>query len=255
MTKLNGGGTKVQAPVITIQGHTLPAVWELAVVRTWMEGVEVPTEYHGQSSKDCTMIMVVETPWLEPRVHRCFHDSPEGLLKYVDSIAYRRASKDIDKLSYTYGDRLTNYPNVTDELLSGIDQLQYIRNKLMRTPHSRRAQGITWIPGIDTKEEYNPCLQRIWYRVVDGALDMHTHWRSRDAYRAAFANMYAMAELQNLLAQALMVDVGQYVDISNSFHIYDVCYDQVDGFVKRRSGSLLRSRTWTTAELLDLANQ
>lgn len=245
----------MQAPVITIQGHTLPAVWELAVVRTWVEGMDVPTEYHGQSSKDCTMIMVVKTPWQEPRVHRCFHDSPEGLLKYVDSIVHQGASEDIGKLSYTYRDRLTNYPDVADELLSGIDQLQYIRNKLVSAPYSRRAQGITWIPGVDTREEYNPCLQRIWLRIVDGALDMHTHWRSRDAYRAAFANMYAMAELQKLLAQALMVNVGQYVDISDSFHIYDVCYDQVDGFMERRNSSTLRSRTWTTTELLDLASK
>jgi thymidylate synthase len=55
---------------------------------------------------------------------------------------------------------------------------------------------------------------------------MNVYWRSRDAYKAAFMNIYALTELQRAIAEAIAekrgeaVTVGQYVDVSDSYHIY-----------------------------------
>lgn len=55
---------------------------------------------------------------------------------------------------------------------------------------------------------------------------MNAHWRSRDGYKAAFMNMFALSELHKEFAKMLSektgreVRVGGYVDISDSYHIY-----------------------------------
>ena len=55
---------------------------------------------------------------------------------------------------------------------------------------------------------------------------MNTHWRSRDAYRAAFMNLFGLTSLQKYIADRITektgekIEVGQYTDISDSYHIY-----------------------------------
>jgi len=64
------------------------------------------------------------------------------------------------------------------------------------------------------------------------ALNLNTHWRSRDAYKAAFMNMYALTDLQRWLAEEIgrrmgrKVAVGRYVDISDSYHIYGAYFQE-----------------------------
>jgi len=52
-------------------------------------------------------------------------------------------------------------------------------------------------------------------------------------------NMLAMTELQRMMAEKLDVEVGSYTDFSNSAHIYEKSYVDVERFIevlkKRRS--------------------
>jgi len=93
-------------------------------------------------------------------------------------------------------------------------------------------------------------------------LNMNSHWRSRDAYKAAFMNMFALTELQARLASALSdktgteIGVGQYVDVSDSYHIYGAYFsDFKDRFLKAIaqreffSGDTGRSRTIRSDDL------
>jgi thymidylate synthase len=70
---------------------------------------------------------------------------------------------------------------------------------------------------------------------------MNLHWRSRDAYKAAFMNIYAFTELQRLIADTIAekreeeVLVGKYTDISDSYHIYG---NDFEDFKKRFLRSL-----------------
>ena len=72
-------------------------------------------------------------------------------------------------------------------------------------------------------------------------LEMNTHWRSRDALKAAFMNMFAVTELQKQMAQQISeisgrrVEAGRYVDVSDSFHIYGsyVRKGEMGGFLHR----------------------
>ncbi len=60
---------------------------------------------------------------------------------------------------------------------------------------------------------------------------MHTFWRSRDAYNAAFMNMYALIHLQKAMAEKIGVAVGQYLDFSDSYHVYNRNSKQLDKFI------------------------
>jgi len=231
---------KKMIPVIKVEGNSIAEVWEKSLIELWKNGISIKTEYDRENeppSKDCTMIMVIKDPFSEPRIHLAFPGGIEDLEKYRQEVVYGIHDSWINpeekKWTYTYHDRLCNYhiPEDTEK----INQIEYIINKLSETPYSRRAQGITWIPFYDPFTYDPPCLQRIWCRIIENNgelfLIMNTHWRSRDAYRAAFMNLFGLTELQKYIADQISkkikkeVKVGQYVDISDSYHIYGESFD------------------------------
>jgi len=247
-------------PVIKIEGETLPEAWEKAVIATWEGGLDMKTEYDKPGdpmSKDCTMIMVVNDPMKEPRIHRAFPGGLEDLEVYRQEVVFGIHDHWINptegKWTYTYHQRLANYQ------IEGksIDQVRYIIEKLASTPYSRRAQGITWNPKLDPATDDPPCLQRIWCRLVnEGAghsLNMNTHWRSRDAYKASFMNIFALTDLQRTIAKEISarlgsrVTVGRYVDISDSFHIYGSYIEEFKNFLKMVKERTFEERTWASS--------
>jgi thymidylate synthase len=247
-------------PVITVEGLTLPAVWEEAVIRTWEQGLSIRTEYDKQSdppSKDVTMVMVIQQPMAEPRIHRAFPGGLEDLEIYrqevLNGIHDNWIKPEEGKWSYTYHQRIFSY-QIDGER---IDQMSYIIDKLKMREYSRRAQAIMWNPKIDSSGDDPPCLQRIWFRISrddrnSPVLNMNTHWRSRDAYKAAFMNIFALTDLQREVCKNLseetgrQIMVGRYVDITDSFHIYGSYHNEFKNFldtVKKRS---FKDRTWNT---------
>ena len=114
-----------------------------------------------------------------------------------------------------------------------INQIEYIIRKLKEKPYSRRAQAITWRPLVDPFHIDPPCLQRIYMRVKDEHLLMQTTWRSRDLFRAWEANVNGMIRIQKYVAEALNVEIGHYLDFSNSLHIYGNTILEVKDMLKR----------------------
>ena len=246
-------------PVLTVRGRTLPEAWENSILSVWREGLTIKTEYDKPDdppSRDCTMVIIIEQPLAEPRIHRCFPGGLEDLeiyrLEVVEGVHDYWIAPEEGKWTYTYHERLFSY-SVGEEK---IDQIAYIIDKLSKVPYSRRAQAITWKPHLDPKTDDPPCLQRIWCRLTeeDGKLylNMNTHWRSRDAFKAAFMNIFALTDLQRLIAERIgerigkKVLVGRYVDISDSYHIYGSYFKEIEGFLKTLEQRTFEERTWTT---------
>jgi thymidylate synthase len=236
-----------EIPPVCVWGRTLPEVWENAVLATYEFGTHIPTEYDADidpESRDVTMMMTIAKPLEEPRIHKAIPDSFEGLATYVaevvDGVHDYYVKKEGAHWSYSYHDRLVNYPGVLswEELIKGekvelphTDQIALMIDKISKTPYTRRAQAITWFPPVDQPDPEPPCLQRVWCRLakVDKekyVLEMNTHWRSNDAFKAAFMNTFALTELQKVIAGeveqkiGVEVGVGRYVGIMDSFHIY-----------------------------------
>lgn len=256
-------------PSISIAADCLPDAWEKAVLAVWDHGLEVRTEYDKAAdppSKDATVMVAIADPFREPRIHKNFPGGPAELESYRQEVVNGIHDHWIDpaagKWTYTYHERLFAYSPVEDirsvdspKPFMSVDQIQYIIDCLSQTGHSRRAQAITWMPTADPATDDPPCLQRIWCRLVPSengelSLNMNTHWRSRDLYKAWFMNVYALTDLQRIIAEAVArnigrpVQVGRYVDISDSLHIYGSYFADVEVEVEKMRQSPFEDRSW-----------
>jgi thymidylate synthase len=247
-------------PTLHIVGKTLPEAWEKAVLACWEKGAAIETEYDRPGdppSRDSTMMWVVEDPFLEPRIHRAFPGGLEDLEIYrqevVDGVHDHWIAPEEGKWTYTYHKRLFAYEIEG----SVIDQINYIVEKLSQAGHSRRAQAITWNPKLDPPTYDPPCLQRIWCRLLPDdqgglVLNMNTHWRSRDAYKAAYMNVFALTDLQRVIAGRIAektgrpVRVGRYADLVDSFHIYGSYFGEFKGFLSLVEKRSFEDRTWSS---------
>lgn len=244
-------------PVLSVSADNLPLAWERSVVKTRKKGIRVTSEHERKGdppSWDSTMVITVHTPLAEPRIHRCFVGSDPGDLEVYRQVIINGIhdhNVKVDGWSYSYHDRQCNYP-------PGIDQIGYIVEKLAETLYTRRAQAITWVPEIDTKSDEPPCLQRVWCRAIRDrenrpVLNLNTHWRSRNAFKAGFMNMWAYIELQKYIASLLEgrvgkpVVLGRYTDISDSYHIEGKDEKEVEDFLRLIEKRSFEERTWTTA--------
>jgi thymidylate synthase len=215
---------------VVVKAKTVSEAWQKAVFECWSKGAQVPTEYREMSKELLGLIVVVEEPFAEPRVHRgdLLVAVKDSLRKYYDEVLRGTLDNAVKegKIHYTYHERLFSYPP------KAISQIDYVIRKLQETHFSRRAQAVTWDPEKDMWVDSPPCLQRVWCTIRDGKLVLHTSWRSRDIFRAMHMNMLALTELQKMVSEQLNVEVGPYLDFSNSAHIYEKTYGDVERFIR-----------------------
>ena len=265
-----------QIPLLLVRGENLPHAWEQAMLAVWEHGVDVRTEYDRRDgegkfidppSRDCTMVIEVTDPFGEPRIHKNFPGGPEELEVYRQEVVegihdHWVDPTDPDKWTYTYHERLYRY-SPTEDLddpqaprLNSVNQMEYVVNKAAARHYSRRIQAITWMPTADPQTTDPPCLQRLWFRLLEDdagelVLNLNTHWRSRDAYKAWFMNAFALTDLQRKIAAEVSlrlgrpVRLGRYVDISDSFHIYGSYFSAFGPELeKMRKDPDYRKRAW-----------
>jgi len=127
-------------------------------------------------------------------------------------------------VSYTYGDRLTNY--------YGIDQLEIavkaIKKAIRENRQTRRLVLSLVDPKVDLSEDSEkmeiPCFTQYWIynRRENGKWVLHATMflRSHDALRAFPANSYAGAKILEYLAKRTSCEVGTLTMFFGSCHIY-----------------------------------
>jgi len=229
-----------------VEAESLPEAWEKSIVELWRRGVVIDTEY-GERSRDSPAVILVRRPLGEPRIHLrgVVSGRLSGLFEYVEEVIEGvndwRVGRD---WHYTYHERLFAYETPCGER---IDQVDKAVKKLLEAPYTRRAQAITWQPWRDPDADSPPCLQRMWFRVVDGSLVLHCHMRSNDALKAAFMNMYAFTELQRRLCDRLGVGAGYYLHVADSYHIYERDWRWAEGLAKQHESGLSR-KYWLSTE-------
>jgi len=235
---------------IHVVARTLPEGWERAVLQCWEQGAEFRTEYDkpdDPASRDVVAMVHVTEPMSEPRIHRAIPAGLDDLEKYRNEVVHgvhdHRIAPDEGKWQYTYHQRMRAYevPGV-----GTLDQLAAVVDKLREAGHTRRAQAVTWQAWEDQRIDDPACLQRLWFRLEEGRLNMTAHMRSNDAYKAAFMNMYAFTDLQAELAEQLGVEAGEYVHIADSFHIYGSYFADFEGFLNTVRQREPEDRSFTT---------
>ena len=91
---------------------------------------------------------------------------------------------------------------------------------------------ITWMPNLDITCYDPPCLQSLWYRIMeddDGGwwLNCNVRFRSNDAWGASFMNMFGFIQFnKEVIAAGVAAKTGRTVELgrmnwhADSYHIY-----------------------------------
>jgi thymidylate synthase len=237
-------------PVLTVCERTLAEAYEKALVALHDHGIRFQTQYDKPGdplSLDCTMNITVLEPLADPMIHKAFPGGIEDLREYVLEVQgikdhwvkNMNDSRDT-RWEYTYHGRLKAYGQWR-EIHDGrsspagpfvVDQIEGVIRKLVEQPFTRQAQMITWMPNIDLECYDPPCLQSLWYRLVEDEqggrwLNCNIRFRSNDAWGATFMNMFGFINFNNdVIAAEVARRSRREVRLArlnwqvDSFHIY-----------------------------------
>jgi thymidylate synthase len=234
-------------PVLYVESDCIARGWEESLIELNRKGCRIRTQYDRPGdppSIDSTMILTIHDPLNEPMIHKDFPGGPLELQEYVMEMCegikdhlIRNAEDPKDtRWEYTYHRRLFAY-DVPG--LKPFDQIETLCRKLADVPHTRRAQAVTWKVWEDN-DCYDPaCLQSLWCRMIEEngewILSMNTRFRSNDAYKAAFMNIFALVLLQKAMAERISqmsgksVKAGRYCHMADSYHIYGSSFREFEG--------------------------
>ena len=237
-------------PVISITRKTLAEAYEAALTAVYERGTRFKTQYdkpEDPESMDCTMNITIEEPETDPMIHMAFPGGIDDLKEYVmelkgykDHWTKNMNVNEDTRWEYTYHGRMQNY-GVWKDLVNGnsketgpfkVDQVKSVIEKLSKQPFTRQAQMITWMPNIDLDCYDPPCLQSLWYRILedqDGIywLNCNIRFRSNDAWGANFMNMFGFVQFnKEVIAAGVSEKTGRIVKLgrlnwqADSYHIY-----------------------------------
>ncbi|MGA2606662.1 MAG: thymidylate synthase [Terriglobia bacterium] len=233
-------------PVLHVEADCIARAWEESLLLLYKCGCDLKTQYDKPDdppSKDATMLITITETLKEPMIHKDFPGGPEDLQEYVmevcegikDHLVRDTRDPGDTRWEYTYHQRLFAYQVPT---LQPYDQIETLCVKLAKTPYTRRAQAVTWKVWEDN-DCYDPaCMQSIWCRITeeDGELflSMNVRFRSNDAYKAAFMNIFALVQLQQRIARRVSelsgrtVKVGRYCHLADSYHLYGSYFQEFE---------------------------
>jgi len=257
-------------PVLHIEADCIARAWEESLLLLHQKGCNLKTQYDKPDdppSKDATMMITITDPLKEPMIHRDFPGGPEDLQEYVmevlegikDHLVRDQRDPGDTRWEYTYHQRLFRY---SVPALASFDQIEILCRKLAETPYTRRAQAITWKVWEDN-DCYDPaCLQSVWCRIMEEnglpVLSMNVRFRSNDAYKAAFMNIFALVEMQRRIAARVselsgrQVQVGRYCHMADSYHLYGSYFHEFEArFLGAMTKRSFEQRTLRYADLCD----
>jgi thymidylate synthase len=237
-------------PVLTVTGKSLAETYEAALISLYENGTRFRTQYDKPGdplSLDCTMNMTVLEPETDPVIHMAFPGGIDDLKEYVlelkgfkDHWMKNMNDPGDTHWEYTYHSRLKKY-GMWKELIDGesveagsikVDQISEVIRKLSEQPFTRQAQMITWMPDIDNECYDPPCLQSLWYRILEDEegvywLNCNIRFRSNDAWGASFMNMFGFIQFnKEVIATGVAEKTGKMVKLgrlnwqADSYHIY-----------------------------------
>ena len=101
-------------------------------------------------------------------------------------------------------------------------QLSHVINKLRDYPNTRQAA----ISIYDAKEiaKYHhdtPCTYAVQFSIIDDLLCMSVYMRSNDLWYGFCNDQYQFANLQELVASMLGIEIGWYYHHAHNLHLYN----------------------------------
>jgi thymidylate synthase len=281
-------------PVLSVTGESLAVTYEAALVKLYNEGTRFKTQYDKPGdplSIDCTLNATVLNPECDPMIHQAFPGGIDELKEYVmelkgfkDHWVKNMNDPKDTRWEYTYHGRLQRYGSWKERVEENgnmirkdvgfqVDQVEHVIQKLVDQPFTRQAQMITWMPNHDLQVYDPPCLQSLWYRIMEDEegiqyLNCNIRFRSNDAWGASFMNMFGFIRFnREVIADEVARRSGKKVRLgrmnwqADSYHIYGRDIAQAKAMLFDRIDSMtLEERTFNFGddfirEMYDQAEQ
>lgn len=197
--------------MVLIEGRTLPEVYHNALHKLFEE-----------TAREMSVVMKIHEPLAEPMISVCMPCGPHELEQYRQEILDGILDFEVERGNwhYTYHQRMAKWKQ------SVIDELERDRN-------SRRAVISIRDNEKDAGSSDPACLQNIQYMIRDGKLHCWVLFRSNDAVKASFMNMFALIMLQKEFAEGLGVAMGEYTHMANNYHCYPEDRETLRHYVER----------------------
>lgn len=250
-----------------IEGKTIAETWIKILQRIKTTGTIRPTGYDGKWQELIDLMAIVtDEPedfyFPEPNYLPLDREYLKNYIPQIlDDANYREGVK------YTYGQRLRSW--------FGQDQIEQVINKLVKEIDSASAVMSLWDSGSGNYQilaEHNswrrndyhtivrgerkggdsdhnhggsPCLNHIWVRVVDNELSLTATFRSNDMFSAWTANAMGLRALQRHIRDKIAsqsdydLTIGPLITISQSAHIYDDCWENVEQLINNQYQSII----------------
>lgn len=201
-----------------INAPTLASAHEQTIKYILENGYYQCTEEKEHTIETDAITIYVDTPFRQDRLSKYAPQQEKAAKEYTRQLIEGSPNK----FDYTYHDQLFKW---AEYHLHGIkkvhNQIKFIVDKLKEEPESRRAVAIVLDP---MKHQYTdesvPCLQLVQLIYRNGFLHMRVVFRSNDMLTAAGLNMYALTQLQKMIADEIDVGCGSYTHIALTPHIY-----------------------------------
>ena len=128
-----------------------------------------------------------------------------------------------------------------DRIGSGqVVQWDYVKEELRRDPDSRRAVIHIRTPDDSVHASKDvPCTLALQFFIRNDKLHLHVNMRSSDIILGIAYDVPAFTTMQEILANELGVELGEYVHTSNSLHCYERDFAMLDA-IARSSDNLGR---------------
>lgn len=153
--------------------------------------------------------------------------SKETRLDFIDYYVPQKFQKESDDqvtVRSGYGERLQAW--------RGLNQLQNVVQLLQKHRTSRRAT-IQLFDATDLEKHYAsiPCTCTLQFLVRDDRLHMFVAMRSNDAFLGLPHDIFSFTMLQELVARAVGVELGEYKHCAGSLHLYKDHFDAASRYL------------------------
>ncbi|GAA2074829.1 thymidylate synthase [Pseudolysinimonas kribbensis] len=120
------------------------------------------------------------------------------------------------------------------------DQVRWVIERLRRDPASRSATITTFEPLLD--DSYIPCVSLLDFWIRDGALCQVVYAHSIDFGAKGYGNLVELAFLQETVAAALGLPVGDLTFVIKSAHVYDTEAAYMTGVLAETTAATVKSK-------------
>ena len=191
----------------------------------------------------------VATVYTHPRERVLFSPVRDAnpFFHFMESLWMLRGQNGVEWLAH-YNSRMKEYSD-DGKILHGaygyrwrnhfnVDQISLIIKRLSKDPTDRRCVLQIWdsMVDLDSSKVDIPCNTHVYFKIRGNLLHMTVCCRSNDIIWGAYgANVVHFSMLQEYVAQQLKLEMGEYVQISDSYHAYVEVLEKTVAVLKEKT--------------------